>query len=131
MVLSNMSGISANYSNLKSVNPNSECQTNSGSYDSTYFRGEISDEKREEIKKQVKKVYNKGLITGIVVTALACIGDYALEYFIDKKADKDFDKLDFSCFENEKEIKNGAKKASAIRIPFVSTIKRLLSKIKK
>jgi len=131
MVLSSVSGISTNYSNLKLVNSNSECKINSDSSGLTSFKGEASDEKRDEIKKQVKKVYNKGFFTGAALTALLCIGDYFLEHFIDnKKSDKIVDSLDFSCFENEKEIKNVAKKAQEIRIPFISTIKKLLSRIK-
>lgn len=132
MVLSSVSGISSNYSNLKSVNSNPEYKINSGSSDSTSFKGEASDEKREEIKKQVKKVYNKGFLTGAALTALLCIGDYFLEHFIaNKKSDKIVDSLDFSCFENGKEIKNTTKAASEMRIPFISTIKKLIGRIKK
>lgn len=133
MVISSVSALSANVNNTKSINANPTYKTNANYSDSTSFKSETNnDEKKDEIKKQVKKVYYKGLFTGVGLTTLLCIGDYLLDYFIDdKNADKICKSLDFSCFEDGKEIKNTAKATSEMRIPFINTIKKILSKIKK
>lgn len=93
---------------------------NASNHDKTAFKNDGDSEKREAVKKQVRKIYNKGVITGaILVTAVFAL-DYLGEYF----ANKHFNKVDTSSLDT---VKDTEKIVSDIHIPF----KWILGKVKK
>lgn len=82
MVVQSVSGIKPN-SYEKIQNKNISFKSNSPS-DSNNLTSLNEDQKREEIKKEVKKIYNKGFITGVILTAGFCLFDFLGEHLSHK-----------------------------------------------
>lgn len=94
---------------------------NASSYDMTAFKNDNDNEKREAVKKQVKKIYNRGVITGAVLATAVFALDYLGEYLVNKH----FNKVDTSSIMEE--VKKMEKIDTDIHIPF----KWIFGKIKK
>lgn len=124
MTVQSVSGVSSNLSNIQKTKFSSKNGLDSNFNASAPFKSESVDEKREAANKLIKKVYQKGFITGAVITALVCVVDYVAEHLIDKH----FNKMDTSLLDGAREVE---KSANNIRIPFVNSIKKLFRIIKK
>ena len=120
MAIQTISSFSSNSSSKKQIKTDFENNKNLAYNKSTTFKSESDDEKREAIKKQIKKIYTKGFITGAILTAAVCIFDYLGEYLVNKH----FNKLDTSILN---ETKDTEKIVTDIHIPF----RWILGKFKK
>lgn len=110
------------------------------SYPKTNFKANIDiqqkqadniEEKKEAIRKEVKKIYNKGVITGVILTIMVGMADYATDYFLDKHYNKKFDEELSRLSGDAKKVKELERPAKEAYIPLISIIKKLFGKIKK
>lgn len=125
MSIKNLSNFISSVSNYPKIKFKGNIDIQSKQADNTV------EEKKRAVRKEVKKIYHKGVITGVILTIMVGITDCAADYFLYKHYNKKFEEELSHLSGDAKKAKELERPAKEAYIPLISIIKKLFGKIKK